>query len=561
MREILYKGFVGYLIVTLLVYLSPIPYAYANPLLQNPAPNGGNNIASAGGATVKSSGNTETITQTTGNAVIDWSSFNIGAKQYTRFIDPNSSSLTVNRVHDMNASQILGTLSSNGNVVLINPNGVFFGKGSVVDVNGLLATTSNVSNANVMAGGKLHFTPGSNPNATVENQGTITAANAGLVGLVAPKVNNSGIITANLGKIQMSSGDTFTLDFYGDKLMEVAVTDPNVTKQLVQNSGIIEADGGTVRITAAAARNIIDSLITVSGKIKTPAFSQHNGEIYIYAAGSIAVKGNIAGNKGSEQGTSIVLVRGELDACGKNAGENGGNIDILGDDIAIMSGSYLDASGVLNGGSIKIGGDNHGVGPTPTASATVVQNDTTINANATGSGNGGKVVVWSDNYTNFLGLVTARGGPNGGNGGNVETSGKTMLNMQGMVDTAAPKGRAGNWLMDPEDVTISSAADSDETGNPSFVPGGTQATATINTTDIVTALNAGTDVTITTGGDAQAGPNGGSITVSKPISATDGHEQPHRQPYVIFLSGHHRQRRHQLRWRWCYWRKSYSANR
>ena len=124
-RAIIFRGFVGYLVVTLLVYLSPVPYAYANPVLQNPAPNGGNNIASAGSATVKTSGNTETITQTTGNAVIDWNSFNIGGNETTKFVDPSSSSWTVNRIHAMNPSQILGTLSSNGNVVLINPNGVF----------------------------------------------------------------------------------------------------------------------------------------------------------------------------------------------------------------------------------------------------------------------------------------------------------------------------------------------------------------------------------------------------------------------------------------------------
>src|ERR1700690_3640445 len=99
MKVILFKSFVGYLVITLVVFLSPVPFAYANPVLQNPAPNGVGNIASAGSATVKTSGNTETITQTTGNAVIDWGSFNIGGSEKTRFVDPSSSSLTVNRVH------------------------------------------------------------------------------------------------------------------------------------------------------------------------------------------------------------------------------------------------------------------------------------------------------------------------------------------------------------------------------------------------------------------------------------------------------------------------------
>jgi filamentous hemagglutinin family protein len=523
MKAILFKSFVGYLVITLLVYLSPVPFAYANPVLQNLVPNGGSNVASAGSATVKTSGNTETITQTTGNAVIDWSSFNIGVNGTTRFVDPNSSSWTVNRIHGTNnPSQILGTLLSNGNVVLINPNGIIFGKGSTVDANGLLATTSNITNADFMAG-KFNFTPGGNPTAGIVNQGTITAANAGLVGLVAPNVTNSGIITAKLGVVHLASGDSFTVDLYGDDLMELQVSDA-VNQQLVQNTGTINAAGGKIDLTAAASREIIDSLIYVAGELHAPAVAEKGGTIEVYAEGSNAVNGNVAAEKGIEQGNSTVLVSGTVDASGKNAGEKGGNIEILGDDIAILDGSYLDASGAQSGGNIKIGGNFHGVGPTPTAAATIVQNNTTINANALDSGNGGNVAVWSDNETNFAGNIQAKGGPNGGNGGFVETSGKQTLNMQGSVDASAPKGIPGTWLMDPEDVTISTSADSDDPGNPNFVTGGNQATAIVNTTSIDNALNAGTNVTVTTTGSgsagAQNGPNGGSITVSSPVSAT-----------------------------------------
>src|ERR1019366_3259011 len=124
----LFKGFVGLLIASLVIYLSPAPYAYANPV-------GGN--VSSGNATITNAGKTETINQKSQNAVIDWKGFNINADEATRFNQPNSSSLTVNRVHDNDPSNILGTLSANGNLVLINPNGVFFGKGSKVDVNGI----------------------------------------------------------------------------------------------------------------------------------------------------------------------------------------------------------------------------------------------------------------------------------------------------------------------------------------------------------------------------------------------------------------------------------------
>jgi filamentous hemagglutinin family protein len=513
-KSILNKGFVGFLIVTLVFYLSPAPYAYANPV-------GGD--VSSGQATITTSGKTETIDQTTSKAVIDWTGFNINSGETTKFVQPNSSSLTVNRVHDMNPSQIFGSLTANGNLVLINPNGVFFGPGSKIDVNGIVVTTSNVANSNVMSGGTMNFTPGGNVNASVVNAGSITAADAGLVGLVAPNVQNSGVITARLGKVQLASGDSFNLDFYGDNLLKIGVSDA-VGQQMVQNLGTINADGGTVKLTAAAGRSIVNSLIDVEGQINTPAFKEQNGEIEIFAAGSNAVPGNVAANKGLKTGSSTVTISGDLDASGYGAGQTGGNISVLGDNVGIMSGALLDVSGDQGGGNIKIGGDFHGAGTTPTALNVYVDPNSLIGASAITKGNGGNVAVWSDDYTNFLGLITARGGPNGGNGGFVETSGHQTLNMQGSVDASAPKGKAGTWLMDPEDVTISTGTDSDETGNPNFVPGGTQATAVINTTDIDNALNAGTNVTVTTTGSgaagSQSGPNGGSITVSNPISAT-----------------------------------------
>ena len=405
-----------------------------------------------------------------------------------------------------------------------------------MDVNGIIATTSNVSNANVMNGGKLNFTPGSNPNAAVVNQGTITAANAGLVGLVAPNVTNSGVITAKLGLVHLASGDSFTLDLYGDDLMAIQVSDA-VNQQLVKNTGTINAAGGTIKMTAAAGRQIVNSLIDVEGELHAPAVAEKGGTIFIYGEGSNAVKGNIAANKGLKAGTSTVLVGGALDASGKDIGETGGNISILGDDIAILNGSYLDASGALRGGNIKVGGDFHGVGPTPTAAAIVVQNDTTINANALDSGNGGNVAVWSDNYTNFAGTIQAKGGPNGGNGGFVETSGHQLLSLtdangnNGRVDASAPKGVAGTWLLDPADVTICSttvncpsgvAADNGVQGSPTYTPTGGVAESQILASEIDTALNAGTNVTITTGGDSASGTGGGSITVASNIAKTGG---------------------------------------
>ncbi len=178
--------------------------------------------------------------------MLDWSSFNIGSGEQVNFNQPSASSIALNRIHDTQASTINGQLNANGQVWLLNPNGVLFGSGAQVNVGSLLATTSNISNSDFMAG-NYKFTPGGNPTASVSNAGTITAADSGLVALVAPQVQNSGVINARLGKVALASGDSFTLDLYGDGLIDLGISD-NAARQLVQNNGTIQADGGQVRL-------------------------------------------------------------------------------------------------------------------------------------------------------------------------------------------------------------------------------------------------------------------------------------------------------------------------
>jgi len=417
--------------------------------LANPA--GG--TVSAGSASIASSGNTIIVTETSNKAVIDWQSFNIASNETTQFIQPSSSSIVLNRISNGNPSQIFGHLDANGNIIILNPSGVLFGAGSQVDVNGLIATTSNISNQAFMTNGPLSFNRPGNPAAAVVNEGTITAADAGLVGLVAPNIINNGIITANLGAVHLASADTFTVDFYGDRLLNFGVSDA-VKSQLVSNNGLISAAGGKIALTAAAGNNIVNSLIEVSGKLSAPAVAQKDGKIFIYAEGSNAVKGNVIAGKGHKSGGSTVLIDGYLDASGYGAGQTGGTISVLGDNVGVMSGALIDASGDAGGGTIKIGGDFHGEGTTPTALNTYIDPNSLIMANANTSGNGGDIAVWSDDTTQFLGNILAEGGEQSGNGGYVETSGHGTLTASGYVDLTAPKGQMGTWLLDPNNITI-----------------------------------------------------------------------------------------------------------
>ena len=141
-------------------------------------------------------------------------------------------------------------------------------------------------------------------------------------------------------------------------------------------------------------------------------------------------------------------------ASGYGAGQTGGTISVLGDNVGIMSGALIDANGDAGGGTVKIGGDFHGAGATPTALNAYIDSNSLIMANANSTGNGGHVTVWSDNATQFLGNIMAEGGEQSGNGGYVETSGHGTLDAEGYVDLTAPKGAMGTWLLDPTNITI-----------------------------------------------------------------------------------------------------------
>ena len=129
--------------------------------------NGQDAVVTQGAATISESGKNLSVNQTSDKVLIDWRTFNIAPDEHTNFIQPNSSSLAVNRVNaDYGQSQILGKLSANGNIVIINGSGIMFGAGSQVDVNGLVATTSDIDNAD-LAAGQMNFTKAGKADASV----------------------------------------------------------------------------------------------------------------------------------------------------------------------------------------------------------------------------------------------------------------------------------------------------------------------------------------------------------------------------------------------------------
>jgi filamentous hemagglutinin family protein len=483
-------------------------------------PNGASVVG--GSATVQGQGTANVVVnQTSNSAIINWNTFNIGAGETTRINMPSASSTELDRVTGgLGPSQILGSLSSNGQVFLVNPDGILFGAGSRVNVGGLLATTNNISNSNFMAGNYSFSIPGM-PNASIVNAGSITAQTGGFAALVAPGVRNTGTITAKLGTVALASGNTFTLDLYGDNLITLGVNDSIASQvidvstgqplsSLVSNAGTLKANGGTVVLTAVAARQVVDSVISNTGVIEANTIGTHKG--------MIVLAGATAANTPTSAPTQTVKVSGTLSAAGKRKGTKGGTVVVTGGNVQI-NGATINASGQAGGGTVLIGGRKPGASTgsvgaalipfaVPTATTVSVDATTTINASATGQGNGGTVILWSNEATTFYGTILAQGGAQAGNGGYVETSGGTV-NFAGIrVDTTAPAGKTGTWLLDPTDLIIDATA-----------------AATINT-DLQT-----TNVTLATSATgAPSGPAGttgntnssgnGDIIVDSPLSWT-----------------------------------------
>ncbi len=287
------------------------------------------------------------VNQSTDRTVINWDSFNIGSDASVQFFQPDSNSLAVNRVMSAGTdpTRILGELKANGRIMVLDRNGVLFGSGSVVDVGGIVASTGDVTNASVMSGANV-LTLSNFGTGTIENQGHITAADSGLVALVGPVVKNSGVIQANLGKVELAAGnETATIDLYGDGLISLAYTDKN-DNLLAENTGTITAESGIIHMTAAAAKDVVDSVVNMDGIANATSATLVDGQI-ILTAKKVKV-----GNSASVTGpTQITAQTTELDSAINGAVSGASDtVNVLSDNAKI--GQALDI--VTDGGNIYV---------------------------------------------------------------------------------------------------------------------------------------------------------------------------------------------------------------
>ncbi|EPD0210839.1 filamentous hemagglutinin N-terminal domain-containing protein [Salmonella enterica] len=485
------------LLTGLIISLFP-GMALANPDL----PTGGQIVGGQGN--ISTSGNQMTIHQQTQNMATNWHSFDIGKNNTVQFVQPDSSSVALNRVTGASGSQIMGTLKANGQVFILNPNGVLFGKDARVNVAGLVASTKNINTADFMKG-QYTLSGEGNPGSQVVNQGSLTTSKGGYIVLAGERVSNSGTVTTTGGKTVLAAGETVTLQLDNGGLTSVSV-DGSVVNALVENRGLISASNGQVYLTAKGRGMLLNTVVNNSGTIEAKGLESRGGEIVLNGGDSGVV---------SQSGTLL---------ADSHTGQ-GGKITLEGQNIHLAGNSLTSATGKTGGGEVYVGGGWQGKDSRiRNASKVVMDKTATVDVSATDAGNGGTAVLWSDDYTNFRGAVLAKGGSLSGNGGRVETSSRNNLQAFGDVDASAPVGKGGEWLLDPLDVTIVGDADNTgitETGkgtggagldvdtDHTFSP--SAAGAKVSATKISEQLSAGTSVTVDTHGD---GEQQGNITVA-----------------------------------------------
>lgn len=360
-----------------------------------------------GSASVAVSGSTTTVTTVNGagsrHSALDWRSFGVGSGQTVHFAQPDALSLSINRVTGNDPSRIAGTLSSNGRLVLVNPAGIAVAPGAVIDTAGFTASTLGMSRADAIAGRLRFSSDGEGKAGRLQVQGSVLARQGDVV-LIGTDVEagSGGVLEARGGDLVLAAGRAVEVTGRGLEGIHLQVRAP---QDRAVNLGTLRGD--SVAIFAGSLRH--------SGLIEAASATVSGGRVLLLAADDADVRGRVTA------ATS----------------ERGGTVHITGDRVTLKGSAVVDASHANGGGEILVGGGSRGQDVRlPNARRVDVDADAVLKADATASGPGGTVIVWSDDRLDFAGTILARGA-GGGARGRVEVDAAGSVRFRGKVDVAS----------------------------------------------------------------------------------------------------------------------------
>jgi filamentous hemagglutinin family protein len=362
-------------------------------------------------------------------SILHYSSFNLSKEDFVEFIQPTSSSVVLNRVVGKDPSSIFGKIVSNGQVYLVNTNGIYFGPSSSVNVGALVASTLDIKDHDFING---NYTFSSDSNyCSIINEGFISS-DSGSIALLSSNIKNDGVIYAKTGNVVLATGEKITLDFYGDGLISFAIE--NISTKIPTK--------GILAISQNTAMSFVDELINTDENNVANKIIKQNGIIYLGASSSIeGEKIDICSHENSN-----TEINGNIKASNN---DKGGDVFINSENIYLKD-TNISVSGETEGGTITIGKSS-----SYKAKNTYIAEAAHIEADAINNGNGGKISLWSEEKTTIDGDIYARGGATKGNGGIIDTSSRQNLVINSNnIDTSASNGSTGRWLIDPTEIVL-----------------------------------------------------------------------------------------------------------
>jgi filamentous hemagglutinin family protein len=368
--------------------------------------------------------NTLNIHQLSPLISINYDSFNIATGETVNFIQPNEISIALNRVTGNNATEIFGSLNANGQVFLINPNGILFAPGSQINVGGLFASTLNILDEDFF-NQQLNFNSASSATSII-NYADVQGR---YIAFVSPHIENHGELIAD--NISLHAADSVFVSFSPAIHIE---TQTDSYEAVIENHGLIRADDGYVALTTAAHNALMGTAINNQGVIEARGVVKQSGRVFLTAE-----------NQGD------IINSGEINVSAINENINGGDVFIDAQRVAQSGVIHADGMGYGNGGNLLLSADQ----------VVVLGEKSFSTANAGANGNGGEVIAFSPDTALFRqgGNIETRGGFESGNGGYVDVSGWQHVEVDGLVDTSAINGDNGLFLIDPYNITIGGAAD------------------------------------------------------------------------------------------------------
>ena len=450
--------------------------ALSFPSLVQALPDGAQVVG--GAAVINQSADTFTINQSSQQVSINYNNFNIAAGETVNFIQPGTNSIALNQIVGNNASEIFGSLNANGQVFLLNPNGILFAPGSQINVGGLFASTLSISDDDFF---NQHYKFESTGAAgIVQNYGQLQG---GYVALVSPRIENHGSIVSD--NINLHAADSVLVSFSPGIHIETLSSSYDAT---IENKGLISAGGGEVILTAASHNELLETAVNNTGVIEAGSLVEKEGRVFLVA---------------EDQGD--VINSGEITVSGIENNSHGGEVLLEGERVAQLGEIHADGLGQGDGGRVNLYGSD----------VVALASDSVTTANAGEIGHGGEVIALSPDTTLFrqAAVIEATAGDLAGNGGYVDVSGFQHVEAFGLVDVSAVLGEHGTFVIDPTNITIG-AVDANMTAGPIF-----QATATGAMLDISTlnaALETGAAVEVRTDTGFDAG-EAGNITVNSVV--------------------------------------------